>query len=153
MIFEAIVARRVSALSDSAINVLLDAYLFGHSPLCLGPSANDGTGIWRCQWCQAVDDRAIASRIFDGAFGHYREASIYTMEAIVAQLQCCDKSAQITYMFSLRSQILGDTTQTIRRDPLAEYTQLMIHHSWRRVAVAALTAIGVVDEQGFVREG
>lgn len=152
MIFEAIAVRRVSSLSDAEINGLIDAHLFGHSPLCLGHSANDGTGIWRCTWCQAIDDRAVASRIFDGAFGHYREASIYTMEAIVAELQRCDKSAQIAYMFSLRSQILGDTSQVIRRDPLTEYTQIMIHHSWRRVAVAALTALGIVDEQGYLRK-
>jgi len=152
MMIDVFTARRISSLSDAEINGLIDSYLFGHSPLCLGHSADDGTGIWRCTWCDKVDDRAVASRIFDGAFGHYRESQIYTMEAIVAELQRCDKSAQIVYMFSLKSQILGDTTRTIRRDPLAEYTQIMIHHTWRRVAVAALVALGIVDEQGYIKE-
>lgn len=150
---EALTARRVSSLLNAEINALLDAYLFGHSPLCLGHCANDGTGVWRCTWCSYIDDRAIASRVFDVAFGHYRECPDYTIAEIVTALQGYDKSTQIVYMFSLRSQILGETTRTIRRDPLAEYTQILMHHNdVRRVAVAALTALGIVDEQGYVRE-
>jgi len=145
-------ARRVSALSDTEINALLDAHLFGHSPLCLGHSADDGTGVWRCQWCQAIDDRAVASRIFDMAFGHYRESPHYTIAEIVVELQRYDWSTWIVYEKALYAQILGESAQGYRRTPHAAFTQVVLHLSDRCVGVAALTALGIIDEQGYLRK-
>lgn len=152
---EAFAVRRVTALSDAAINVLLDEHLFAKAQLCLGIATPDERGIWRCPWCGEVDDRTIASRAFDDQPWHRRTTPQYTIAEIVTRLQRYDESTQIVYMFSLRTQILGDSAKTIRRDPLAEETQIMMHYNddVRRVGVAVLIALGIIDEQGFVREG
>lgn len=147
-----VTARRVSALTDAEINGLLDAHLFGHSPLCLGHSAGDGTGVYRCTWCQAIDDRAVASRIFDVAYGHYREAPIYTMAQIVEEMNKQSQSAQAVYALSLEAQIFGDTLHSVKRTPNAKLTQRYLNITVRRVSIAALTALGIIDEHGFVRE-
>ena len=145
-------ARRVSALSDNEINALLDAHLFAKARLCLGIARPDDLGVWRCPWCGEIDDRAIASRLFDDPPWHRRQTPRYTIAQIVYALQSYSASTQIAYSLSLRAQILGESARAIRRSPLAEETQIDLHVNDRIVGVAALKALGIIDEQGFVKE-
>lgn len=148
-----ITVRRVSALTDSEISALLDEHLFAKAQLCLGIATPDGQGIWRCPWCGEVDDRTVASRVFDDQPWHRRQAPEYTIEQIVTRLQAYDESTWIAYGYALYAQILGESAQKLRRTPQAAFNQVNLHLSDRAVGVAALTALGIVDEQGFIREG
>lgn len=145
-------ARRASSLTSAELNALIDHYLFNHCPLCLGHSEPDDHGIWRCVWCGEIDDRAIASRIFDFQPWHRRIAPIYTPEQIVLEMQKQSQSAQIVFATTAKSLILGPF---VGRSALAEFMQILfnVHNNVRAVSIAALTALKVVDEQGYIREG
>lgn len=145
-------ARRASALTDAEINALIDEHLFKHCPLCLGHSEPDAGGVWRCVWCGCVDDRAIASRTFDMAYGHYRVTPLYTPAEIVLKMQEQSQSAQIVFATTAKALILGPF---VGRSALSEFMQVLfnVHHNARAVSIAALTALKIVDEHGFIREG
>jgi hypothetical protein len=149
---ETITARRVSSLTSAELNALIDQHLFNHRPLCLGHSEPDALGVYRCVWCGEIDDRAVASRIFDMQPWHRRVASQYTPEQIVMEMQRQSETAQIVFATTAKALILGPF---VGRSALTEFMQILfnVHNNVRAVSIAALTALKVVDEQGFVREG
>lgn len=136
-------------LTDEEINELLDQHLFQCRPLCLGLFVGG-----RCQWCGAIDDRAIASRVFDELPWHRRLAPYYRPAEIVAKMAEQSRSAQIVFAMAARTMILGDSMQAVRRSPLTEFMQLLfnVNGNVRAVGIAALVALKIVDEQGIVRE-
>lgn len=142
-----ITQRAHTTLTDEEINALLDEHLFSRAPLCLGGYASDGNGVSRCQWCNAVDDRAVASRIFDEKPWHRRQASYYTPAEIVHKVEELPREAQIVFVKALSAQILGRAVQ-IEGSALTEVAQIIfsVERNVRAVGLAALMALHVVDE-------
>ena len=144
-------ARRITAMSDLEINEFIDFHLFAFPRECSGGFAINAHGVYRCVFCNAIDDRAIAATTFDD--WHYRQPAKYGYEDIVGALKHRSRSTQIAFGLALRSLILGESTQAARKSARSEAIEAFMNITARLAAMAALQAIGIVDEQGYMKEG
>ena len=147
----AINARRVTAMSDLEINDLIDFHLFAFPKQCSGDFVINAHGVYRCVFCGAVDDRAIAATIFDD--WHPREPAKYSHEGIVGALRHRSRGTQIAFALSLRALIIGDEPRSARKSALTESFNVIMNMTARLAGMAALMALGIVDEQGYLKEG
>lgn len=138
----------VETMDNLEINILLDRLVFKHNPWCTGRRRFYGYRRWltlpACMLCGFNEQSAVDQFLGDD-IGHPRVAPDYTKDMqsiwpVVEAMRSQDKATEICFLLNVSA-------------PLRGYTRWIFEISPRIVAIAALKACGVIDADGFVREG
>ncbi len=143
----------IDTLEDADINTLIAMRVFGHSQWCFGrfaPRAHSFENY--CQECGAMSESSLAELLFaDLATSHPRLIPTYSIENILELMKCQDRSTQACFVLYVRVAINADSSSI--RAPHGEWLRLLNMMTPRLLGIAALQALEVIDEAGFVKTG
>ena len=142
--------RHVKDLADHELNELLDIHLFRNDRWCYGVSRQVHRSFdYRCEICKAIDEGASYARaIFGGP--HLRRVPEYSIESILeGMMGHTNKSTQTAFARAVMAAVNANASPHVRR-PYSDWLRLFAVMTPRLLSVAALQALGIIDEAGFL---
>jgi|SRR5579885_243457 len=143
-------AEGVDRLSDYDLDAALDAHLFGRAEWCYGrcdwQPRRPGLFVYQCAACGYIDERGPATGPL-GNRGHLRNIPHYSVEQIVSAIGQRDDATLMRFAVALYRQINGRSSSRLLFGELLRLIHAIA--TPRAIAVAALIALGVIDEGGL----